>query len=144
MKILAERDALLTNFEVLQHINEVKRHNTANKELRNHSPSSFQNLDTIIIELQRYLKERPAGNEKHPQTKEGMENFLRTLHSNGIKLEKAERLQLIDLSPSSEPVLYNVIEECEQRLDPNQISLVLSLISEHLGFEPAPEAKDDD
>lgn len=56
-------------------------------------------------------------------------------------LEKAEVLQLINLAPRSVPVLFNTIEECEQRFTDEQIDEILGLCETYLGFEPVPEVE---
>lgn len=39
-------------------------------------------------------------------------------------------------------MLFNTIEECDQRLTDEQMDEVLELIAQHLGFEPVPEPEE--
>lgn len=59
-----------------------------------------------------------------------------------FELEKAEILQLINVAPRSLPVLFNTIEECDQRLTDEQMEEILELIAQHVGFEPTPEVEE--
>lgn len=122
MKIDNPRQSLLTNFEVMQFLDAQRRTN-----IKNHR--------TISVEVAAYLRDRPTGNPEMPQSEEIIDQFMRAIKDNGIHLEKAEILQLINTAPSSMPVLYNVVEECEQRFDTEQLELLLSLC-QSLGREP--------
>jgi hypothetical protein len=99
-----------------------------------------ENLETIIIELQAYLRDRPAGNEQVPQTIENITSYMRELAANKLDLEKAEKLQLINSAPSAMPVLYALVEECELRFSQEQLELLLTLCRGYLGEEPSPSA----
>jgi hypothetical protein len=59
-----------------------------------------------------------------------------------FELEKAEILQLINIAPRSLPVLFNTIEECDQRFTDEQMEELLELIAQHVGFEPTPEVEE--
>lgn len=60
-----------------------------------------------------------------------------------FQLEKIEVLQLINIAPRSLPVLYNVIEECDQRFSNEDMDEILDLVAKHLGYEPQPEKKEE-
>lgn len=138
MKVETAREKFLTNFEVYEHLNEVRERAKAT-----HQVAQTQNLDTIAIEIQSYLRERPTANPEFAQSQESITAFLKALHQEGFELEKAERLQLVNSAPSSEPVLYNLIEDCEQRFPEDRVQRLLELVQEHLGYEPMPEMKDE-
>lgn len=136
------REKQLTNYEVFQHLHEVKekRRHTASQGSAASNFLKAENLETIIIELQAYLRDRPAGNENAPQTADNIGAFMRELQANKLALEKAEKLQLINSAPSSMPVLYSLVEECELRFSPEQLELMLNLCRDYLGEEPSPVA----
>lgn len=83
------------------------------------------------------MRDRPAGNGAKPQDAESIDSFVREIKR--FELEKAEVLQLINITPQSLPVLYNVIEECDQRFSNEEMDEILRLVGEYLGFEPQPQ-----
>lgn len=119
-------DVLLTNAEVLDHLNEAK------------ASARLENLQTIIVEIQAYLRERPAGNPEEPQTAENIAEFVRHIREQKIQLEKAEIFQIINAAPTSMPVLFCLIEEADIRLSEDQLQLILDLSQKYLGNEPQP------
>jgi hypothetical protein len=128
------RDKLLTDVEVFLHLNALSSRKIA---------EDSENLQTIILEVQAYLRDRPAGNTQTPQSIERMTGFLKELHEYGISLEKAEKLQIINSAPSSIPVLYTLVEECEERLSEEKMSQLVSLSQRYLGYEPMPGTNDE-
>lgn len=99
----------------------------------------FDNLDSNLNQVHAYLRDRPAGNPSNPQTPEGIASFVRAVES--FDLEKAEILQLVNCAPRTLPVLFNCIEECDQRLSDEQMDELLELVAQNLGSEPMPEAE---
>lgn len=87
-----------------------------------------------------YLRDRPAGNPANPQSAEKLTEFVRLVKP--YELEKAEILQLINVAPRSLPVLFNAIEECDQRFTDEQMEELLELIAQYVGFEPTPEVEE--
>lgn len=139
MKVEAARDKFMTNLEVYEYISEVRERNKADMEHR-----GSEHLETVLIELQSYLRDRPTGNQESPQTQTNVEAFIRSVHELGIHLEKAEYLQLVNTAPNSRPVLYNLIEDIEQRLEETQMEQITNLCKQYLGFEPMPEMPDEE
>lgn len=134
MKVLAPRDKLLTNIEVRDHLVEVSER---------YKHTGAENLETIAVEIQAYLRERPTSNPEYSQTIEGMAEFLKALHEHQFDLEVAEKLQLVNSAPTSMPVLYALIEECEQRFSEDQLLKILELCSQYLSSEPVPPQADE-
>lgn len=64
-------------------------------------------------------------------------------HVRKFQLEKIEVLQLINVAPRSLPVLYNVVEECDQRFSAEEMDEILELVEKYLGYEPQPEKKEE-
>ena len=87
-----------------------------------------------------YLRDRPAGNPANPQSAEKLTEFVRLVKP--YELEKAEILQLINVAPRWLPVLFNAIEECDQRFTDEQMEELLELIAQYVGFEPTPEVEE--
>ncbi|PRT54072.1 DNA-directed RNA polymerase III subunit rpc9 [Wickerhamiella sorbophila] len=126
MRILEGPQPLLTNVEVLEHITEVKR------------TAASENLQTIIVELQAYLRERPAGNVGNPQKIENIAKFVAAIKQENLEFEKAEILEIFNSAPSSLAVLFCLIEEADMRFTEDQLNKVLDLSAEYLGAEPVP------
>lgn len=134
MKVLEERDKFLSNYEVYKYIGEVRERNKSDMQY-----NRSEHLETILLEVQSYLRDRPTGNPEMTQSNQKIEEFIRAVYKEGIELEKAEILQLVNSAPTSEPVLYNLIEDIEQRLDHGQIGQLIGLSQKYLGFEPMPD-----
>lgn len=130
MKILELRDKLLTNLEVRDHLAEVSER---------YKHAGAENLETVAVEIQAYLRERPTSNPEEPQTIANMTEFLKALHENQYQLELAEKLQLINSAPTSMPVLFALVEECEQRFTNEQLEVLLDLCTRYLSREPIPQ-----
>ena len=126
MRVLPGPRPLLTNTEVLEHLSEVK------------NTSRVGNLQTIIVELQAYLRERPAGNVAQPQTMENIGLFVQGIKDNNLQLEKAELLQIINSAPTSLAVLFCLVEEADIRFTEDQLNIILELSGKYLGTEPVP------
>lgn len=86
------------------------------------------------------MRDRPAGNPASPQSAENIARFIHAMEP--YNLEKAEIYQLINCAPKSLPVLFNCIEECDQRLTDEQMDEILELVSANLGYEPVPEPEE--
>lgn len=126
---------MLSDYEVLKHLDEIR-------ESRDSSVRTLkaENVETIILEVHAYLRDRPAGNPANPQSAEKLTEFVRLVKP--YELEKAEILQLINVAPRSLPVLFNAIEECDQRFTDEQMEELLELIAQYVGFEPTPEVEE--
>lgn len=53
-----------------------------------------------------------------------------------FKLTRAELLQVLNLAPCSEVEVHLIVEECEERLDEQQMAQFLDIVSKHL---PRPQ-----
>lgn len=128
MRVIEASGPLLCDAEVISHIHEVKE-----------QTGTLQNAQTICVEIQAYLRERPSGNVENPQTEEGIAAFVQGLRDLKMDLEKAEILQLINSAPDNWPVLYCLIEEADMRFSEEQLDAVLNLSRQFLGFERVPQ-----
>ncbi|KAK9479409.1 RNA polymerase [Lipomyces japonicus] len=125
MKIESVRDKLLTNYEVLEFVNSIKQ---KQKRAASKHKAVFktENLETIVLELQGYLKATPAGK----QSPDDIRNFIEQIAEYG--LEKAELLQIINVAPTSAVTLHALIEECDSRLTDEQRDHILEIVAAHL------------
>ncbi|KAK9455153.1 RPC17 RNA polymerase-like protein III subunit C17 [Dipodascopsis uninucleata] len=136
MKIETARDKLLSNYEVIQYINSIKKKKKQNASRRK-SVMKTENLETILLELQGYLKGTPA----ERQTEAEIRAFIKELSV--YELEKAEKLQLINLAPVSMVALHSVIEECDQRFSEEEREHMLTLVNTYLHPEVTEAPFDD-
>lgn len=125
----------MLDYEVLKHLNDIREsRDAARVKLKP------ENVETILLEVHAYLRDRPAGNAAGAQTAEGIAMFIQAMPP--YNLEKAEIYQLVNTAPKSLPVLFNCIEECDQRLTDDQMEEILELVSANLGSEPVPEVEE--
>ena len=117
MEVVDKCDALLCNKEVYTVLQEYTNKQKKNKQ-------GDQNLNTITYETLKYLSETSAS----VQTPESIENVLKNLTSFG--LTKAEKLQLINLRPTTAVELSLIIEESEERVTEEQIEEILEIVSQ--------------
>ena len=125
MEVSNKHTALLCNKEVITVLQSYA--NDQQKRKR-----SDQNLRTITYETLQYLTETPAA----VQTSESIEDVLRSLSS--FSLTKAEKLQLINLRPTTAVEISLIVEESEERVSEEEIEKILDIVSRL----PAPYEED--
>mmetsp|Transcript_71228 Transcript_71228/g.225122 ORF Transcript_71228/g.225122 Transcript_71228/m.225122 type:complete len:140 (+) Transcript_71228:91-510(+) len=136
MKLLEVNSGLLTNFEVL----EVVRARGADPEqpvATSLSPVQLQTASASETKALQFLTQSPVGG----YTREGVRSFLDAIEV--LQLTKAEKLQLINLRPTSAVEVHLVVEDCEERLKPEQVDNLIELVSEHLA-QRAEEGGEED
>lgn len=128
MKVEIERERLLSNFEVFEHLKEIQRQNNwmaqqdnAKKPKRSLNPD----LESITRDLSSYLSKTPV----HIQSVDSITECMKDLSK--YSLEKIEKLQIINSTPYSMVSLYSVIEECDQRFSEDEINDILEIIQTH-------------
>ncbi|TID18612.1 hypothetical protein CANINC_003862 [Pichia inconspicua] len=117
MKLIEEREKLMSNFEVYQHICDVQRENmwaftiaATEKPKKSRFNPQLLDLEIITRDLGHYLTKADQGN--HVKT----ENFVGLMiYLNSLELEVIEKLMIMNLLPRSLVNLYAIIEECEER-----------------------------
>lgn len=125
MEVISENHAMLSNYEVLDLLKDIQAGKGQKK------PNKFlTNLATITYETIKSLESWPCTSH----TPEGLTAAMNALVPYG--LTAAEKLQLINLSPSSAVEIQLIVEESEERLTEAQIDELLDVISRHI---PGPE-----
>ncbi|XP_060557248.1 DNA-directed RNA polymerase III subunit RPC9-like [Ruditapes philippinarum] len=119
MEVKNEKAAMLSNYEVLNLLNDMHKGQSKQSKLQT-------NLATISYEITHYL-EQSACSQQSPEI---IANFMKALES--FKLTKAEKLQLLNLRPKTAVEIQLIIEESEERLTEDQIYELLDLVKEHL------------
>lgn len=138
MKIVESQAAVLTNFEVYQHISEQRDRYKKNK--RRGPP----NLETVIRELLQYLRTNPGPLSQEPvsYTEGCITKLLERLRP--YHLAKGEVVMILNLRPASVAALNTVIEEMSERFNEEQQEDMVTIISEVLGqFPPPADAPDE-
>lgn len=143
MKILQQRDKLLSNFEAYQHLCEVQKENEwgftipqTNKKRKNRFNPQLLDLEIISRDLSNYLVKMNQGNDV---TTENFINLMLVLNS--FELEIIEKLMIMNLLPRSLVNLYAIIEECEERFSQDKCEEMLSNIEKYF---PAPIEEGDE
>lgn len=142
MKILQQRDKLLSNFEVYQHVCDVQKENewgftippTQKKRKSKFNPQLLD-LEIITRDLGQYLTKVEQGNDVQQQ------NFVDLmLILNTYEIEIIEKLMIMNLLPRSLVNLYAIIEECESRFTQDESEAILAAVEKYF---PAPPEEGD-
>ncbi|XP_052256124.1 DNA-directed RNA polymerase III subunit RPC9-like [Dreissena polymorpha] len=119
MEVTNEKSAMLSNYEVLNLLNDIQKGH--NKQKKMHT-----NLATVSYEIVQYLEKTACAK----QSPEVIANFMKALEP--FKLTKAEKLQLLNLCPKAAVEIQLIVEESEERLTEDQIYQLLDIVSEQL------------
>ncbi|KAL2019115.1 hypothetical protein VTK56DRAFT_10066 [Thermocarpiscus australiensis] len=147
MKILESQNALLSNYEVYQHIVDQRARNKAQNR---RVPS---NVHQVTTEVLAYLRRKPNPLEKQEETQayspSAIPLLLEKLREANLpsELTKGEILSILNLRPASSAVLSTAIEDMEERFTEEEQNKIVDIIAEVLGRdepEPEPEEMADD
>ncbi|ETN74041.1 RNA polymerase III subunit C17 [Necator americanus] len=105
MEILNGQVTLVTNFEVLHLVSEVKK-----QEEKKAKNDRSKHLSTVLYETAKYLKTTSA----QEQNVEVVEKFIRAIRP--YKLTAAETMQIINLRPTTAAEIQLIVEESEERI----------------------------
>nr|XP_011450408.2 DNA-directed RNA polymerase III subunit RPC9 [Crassostrea gigas] len=117
MEVVNENSAMLSNFEVYGLLTDIQAGRGQNKPNKHQ-----QQLATITYETIKYLETKPC---KH-QSEESITEFMKELQS--FNLTKAEKVQILNLCPTTAVEIQLIIEESEERLTEEQIYKLLDII----------------
>jgi len=123
MEVTSPNVGMLSNYEVYQVIREVQSKPRDKSEKKKMNQGSLVNMRTIAYETVRYIEQQTTSNL---QSQEVIENFLQEVAP--FKLTKAEKLQCLNLRPTSEVEIQLIIEESEERLTEEQVGQLLEII----------------
>ncbi|PNP40416.1 hypothetical protein TGAM01_v205006 [Trichoderma gamsii] len=135
MKVIEAQNAVLTNYEVLQHLSQQK--NLYKLRKRRGPP----NLETVVRELIQYLQSYPNPLSQKPSayTPNCISQLLERLSP--YELSKGEVVMILNLRPASVAALNTVIEEMAERFNDEQQEEMVNIILEVLGqFEASANA----
>ncbi|KAH3685947.1 hypothetical protein WICPIJ_003069 [Wickerhamomyces pijperi] len=141
MKIELEREKLLSNFEVYQHLKQIQKDNNWDlktnkdgKKDRKVRKAFNPDLEAISRDIVSYLEKSNI----QEQTEENVSNCITDLASK-FPLEKIEVLQVINSKPRSFVSLYAVVEECDQRFSEEQSQEILDIVNQYFPSEQGEE-----
>ncbi|XGW12629.1 hypothetical protein V3C99_013361, partial [Haemonchus contortus] len=127
MEVLNKQVTLLTNYEVLDLLNKVKK-----EEDKKSKNDRSKHLSTILYETTKYLKKTPAAD----QSVEAIEKLIVDVAP--YKLTAAETLQLINLRPSTTTEIQLLIEESEERIKTEEkLESLVNVVTDCLPSRPA-------
>ncbi|KAH7146428.1 calcitonin gene-peptide-receptor component protein [Dactylonectria macrodidyma] len=138
MKIVESQSAVLSNFEVYQHLTEQRDRYKKNK--RRGPP----NLETVVRELLQYMRTYPGplSQQPLPYTPDCIAQLLERLRP--YNLAKGEVVMLLNLRPASVAALNTVVEDMPERFDEEQQEAIVKAIADVLGqFPENAEAQDE-
>ncbi|XP_076653775.1 CGRP receptor component [Halictus rubicundus] len=125
MEVLKECSAYLSNYEVLDMLQNIK----ANKKQK----MKQNQLATITYQTIRYLEETSCKR----QSPEKIKDFLKAVES--FKLTKCEKLTLLNMCPKKPVEIQLIVEDSEDRLSDEEIESLLQVITNFLGEEEQVE-----
>ncbi|KAJ7333903.1 hypothetical protein OS493_015997 [Desmophyllum pertusum] len=128
MEVLNEKAAMLSNYEVYQLLQETENQNKGDKSKKSKKRQKhLVNLSTICYEARKHLEKTPCKN----QSPEIIEEFLKAVQP--FNLTRAEKLQLLNLRPTTPVEIQLIIEDSEERLKTDQeIEELLNVIATKL------------
>ena len=133
MEVLNERAAMVSNYEVLNLLQEKMKDDAGKKR---HKKQRQENLATISYEVTKYLEKTPC----KLQNEEVIRDFL--VEVAPFNLTKGEKLQLLNLRPSTPVEIQLIIEESEERLKTDEELEKLLAIVEKLPVHEEDTEKD--
>lgn len=123
---------LLTNRDVFELLTDIQEgRNGFEKPL-----PSQHNLSNVVYTTLAYLKDTPC---RH-QSQDINRRFCEA--AKGFGLTKAEKLQLLNLRPTTDAEIQVTVEECEARLNVEQVNDLLQVIADVLPTEPSSPGED--
>ncbi|VUC34773.1 unnamed protein product [Clonostachys rosea] len=134
MKVLESQTAVLSNFEVYEHLAELQ----SRKEKRKRkTPPSNQGL--VVDRVVEWLRLWPNPLSQTPITyqADSIPTLLQRLRP--YDLTKGELIMILNIRPFTTPALNTTIEDMEVRFNEDQQNEILAIIAEVLGQFDPPE-----
>ncbi|EGX94230.1 RNA polymerase III, subunit C17 [Cordyceps militaris CM01] len=139
MKIIEAQAAVLSNFEVYQHVAHQK---DLYKKTKRRGPP---NMETVARELLQYLRTAPSPLSQTPltYTPSCIKTLIQRLQP--FELSKGEVVMILNLRPASVAALNTVLEDMGDRYTETEQEDLVTITSEVLGqFDEPEEAPDAD
>lgn len=145
MQIINERDKFLSNYEVLEHLKQIKSNNNwifetdgkDKKDNRKRGTAAGLDLEVITKDVLAYAD---ADKKATITSTESFTSILQYL--NQFDLVKVEKLQIVNTLPRTMVHLYALVEECDQRLTEEQSEGIINKINELFPIEEDEEMEE--
>ncbi|CAI4929668.1 BEM_collapsed_G0030900.mRNA.1.CDS.1 [Saccharomyces cerevisiae] len=158
MKVLEERNAFLSDYEVLKFLTDLekkhlwdqkslaalKKSRSKGKQNRPYNHPELQGITRNVVDYlsinKNFINQEDEGEERESSgakdaeksgiSKMSDESFAELMTKlNSFKLFKAEKLQIVNQLPANMVHLYSIVEECDARFDEKTIEEMLEIIS---------------
>ncbi|KAK4202628.1 putative DNA-directed RNA polymerase III subunit [Triangularia verruculosa] len=144
MKILEAQSAVLTNYEVYQHLVDIhKRNNTGSKKRR--MPEDAFRLSNEVLE---YLQTKPYPlhdqKEKQLYSEKSLELLCEKLAGSFPDITKGEGLAIFDVRPTNIAVLTTLVENIDERFTEDEQQQIVNLVIEILGQDEPQEEEEEE
>ncbi|EXU99507.1 RNA polymerase Rpb4 [Metarhizium robertsii] len=135
MKILESQSAVLSNYEVYQHLTDQR---DRYKQKKHRGPP---NLETVVREMLQYLRTAPSPLSQKPltYTPEAIAQIIEKLSP--YELSKGEMVMILNLRPASIAALNTVIEDMTERYSDEQQEEMVGIVADVLGQFEVAEAE---
>ncbi|KAG5970110.1 hypothetical protein E4U58_000692 [Claviceps cyperi] len=138
MKIIEAQSAVLSDYEVYQHLSDQRNSYKQNK--RRGPP----NMETVVRELLQYLRTEPNPLSQQPltYTPDCIAELLEKLRP--YELSKGEVVMVLNLRPASVAGLNTIIEDMSERFSEEQQEDMVNIVAQVLGRFDVPEEENGD
>eukprot|EP01041_Mallomonas_annulata_P003087 gene3087-6057_t len=119
MEIVSHNDGLLTNVEVLDHLQ-----NTKNAQKSHVFHADLHNREIIEAQVVKYSRQT---SRRNTTTSAQQLCFAKELKKLNIDLTEAEILQVLNECPQHAVEIHLIIEECEDRFTEEQVESMLAV-----------------
>lgn len=147
MKILNERESFLSNYEVSEHLKDIKKkynwtfsaqdEEDNRKKYTKRFTACGLGLEVITRDILAYVTNNPNSSIDTPEKFTALATFL-----NQFDLMKVEKLQIINSLPRSMVHLYALVEECDLRFDEETCESIIRKINELFPVEEEEEEEE--
>lgn len=157
MKVIEEKNAFLSDYEVLQYLSKLQRSHqwddaslalqqeNRKKKIKTKRPYNNPTLQSITRDAISYLsinknyvpqeddsEEDRLNNEKSSLCGMNDNDFTGFISSlNRFDLFKAEKLQIVNQLPTNMVHLYSIVEECDSRFTEDQIESIIDTVQQY-------------
>ncbi|XP_066984244.1 DNA-directed RNA polymerase III subunit RPC9-like [Macrobrachium rosenbergii] len=127
MEIVNSKGPILSNWEVYALLQDLCSQDGKGRRSLAKTQTHFAK---IAFDTLKYLEKTPC----RTQSPEVIHSFLESIKD--FKLTKAEKLQLINLRPTTPVEMQLIIEDSEERLTEEQVDQLIALVDHHLPDSP--------
>ena len=146
MQVLQSHVGPLTNNEVSIILNkQIKWHQDVQKQHEIALPTDHKLYPTVWIanEVQTYLKETSIASTQTRIENNKLLNEINTFDSKN-RLTRLEKLQILNLQPTTVAILYSIIDDIKRKFDRTEIEKLLQIITKYRRINEDDDEEDDE